>query len=273
MSDGFLFIDQIVSTEAEGPRCSRKESILKRITLILAIILGIELLYFLCAVPCMPLKSIRVSPINGMQRNELLQSAGISESTSFISMDVKKATQSLLSLPFVESVSISRHFPNSVDIVITERVAVAVSLAKVSGKLVPVYIDKQGVLFKIGGEAIPNLPLVSGLVFDQVVPGMRLPEQLKNFFMSLETIEKSNPVLLHALSELRIQQKAYGGYEIIVYPAQNVGRVKLGSELNEEVLRYMMLVLDVLASKGIQADEIDFRTGTISYRTKEASSG
>uniref|UniRef100_A0A7C3IDG4 FtsQ-type POTRA domain-containing protein n=1 Tax=Gracilinema caldarium TaxID=215591 RepID=A0A7C3IDG4_9SPIR len=273
MSDGFLFLDNYVTVEAEARPHSQKEKILKRITIILAVLVGIELLYYVCIVPFMPLASVHVNPVQCMNRNELLRTAGIDESTSYIRFNASKVSQALLSIPTIESVSITKHFPNSVAIAVTERTAVAVSLARISGKLVPIYIDKEGVVFKVGGEQFSALPLVSGLIFDQVVPGMKLPVHLKNFFASLEMLEKSNPTLLQTISELRIQQKAYGGYELVIYPANHMGKVRLGSELNEEVLRYMMLVLDVLASKGIQTDEIDFRTGTISYRTKEASSG
>jgi len=273
MSDGFLFLDNYVTVEEDVRPHSRTEGILKRITIILGVLLGIELLYYIVIVPFMPLATIHVNPLQSLDRSKLLHIAGIDESTSFIDVDVSKISQALLSIPTIESVTITKHFPNSVDIVVTERTAVAVSLAKVAGKLVPIYIDKQGVVFKVGGEHFSTLPLVSGLVFDQVVPGMKVPVHVKNFFTSLELLEKTNPVLLQTISELRIQQKAYGGYELVVYPANYMGKVRLGSELNEEVLRYMMLVLDVLASKGIQTDEIDFRTGTISYRTKEASSG
>lgn len=273
MSDGFLFFDQAYPAEAEERRRSQKEILLKRITLILAAILGIELLYFTCVVPWLPLATVHINSVSGIKDNDLMRYAGISEKTSYFSFDTAKATQSLLSVPQIESVSISKQFPNGVDILISERTAVAVSLAKVEGKLVPVFIDRQGVVFKVGGDSLSSLPLISGLVFDQIAPGIKLPALLRNFFTSLYEIEKNNPSLLQTISELRIQQKPYGGYEFIVYPSNYMGRVKIGSELNQEVLRYMMLVLDVLASKGIQTDEIDFRTGTISYQTKEASSG
>jgi cell division protein FtsQ len=102
---------------------------------------------------------------------------------------------------------------------------------------------------------------------------MRLPPEFTPFLAALDRIRLSAPELLGAVSEIRVHQRPYDGYELVVYPAHHPVRVKIGAELNEEGLRYMMLVLDVLASRGIEADEIDFRTGTASYRTKEASSG
>lgn len=273
MSDGFLVLDDYVAVTTDVHPHSKKEVVLKRITLILALLLAIELMYYTCIVPCLPLSSIHINTVHGLDRDILLQSAGINETTSYFSFNESRVTQALLSIPTIESVSITKHFPNSVDIKVVERTAVAMALARVSGKLVPVYIDRQGVVFKIGGEKYSALPLISGLIFDQLVPGMKLSAHLINFFTSLDVLEKTNPALLQTISEVRIQQKPYGGYELVVYPSNYMGKVRLGSELNEEVLRYMMLVLDVLASKGIQTDEIDFRTGTISYRTKEASSG
>jgi hypothetical protein len=40
------------------------------------------------------------------------------------------------------------------------------------------------------------------------------------------------------------------------------------SALNEDKLRYMFLLLDVFAEKNINVEEIDFRTGTASYKIR-----
>jgi cell division protein FtsQ len=43
-------------------------------------------------------------------------------------------------------------------------------------------------------------------------------------------------------------------------------------ELNEDLLRYTLLLVDVLASKESGIESLDFRSGIASYIPKEASS-
>jgi hypothetical protein len=43
--------------------------------------------------------------------------------------------------------------------------------------------------------------------------------------------------------------------------------------MNEETLRYVMLLLDVFKSNDSMPEEIDFRSGVASYIVKEAPSG
>jgi cell division protein FtsQ len=93
-----------------------------------------------------------------------------------------------------------------------------------------------------------------------------------SFFAALEHLHDTAPELLAVLSEIRINRKAYDGFDLILYPSHNPVKVRV-SELNEDMLRYMMLVIDVFFSKDIPVEEIDFRTSTASYTVKEASSG
>jgi cell division protein FtsQ len=50
-------------------------------------------------------------------------------------------------------------------------------------------------------------------------------------------------------------------------------RVRVSEDITEETIRYMFLMIDVLSAKNANIDEIDFRTGTATYKIKEAHSG
>ena len=95
-------------------------------------------------------------------------------------------------------------------------------------------------------------------------------KQLVPLFKQLDLLQKKNPVLLSEISEIKIEQKKYGGFDLILYPVQTQVKVRTDSTLNEERLRYMMLALDVIQKFGLTAEieELDVRAGTASYRLR-----
>ena len=110
--------------------------------------------------------------------------------------------------------------------------------------------------------------MVTGLTFENPVAGMRLDARLKPLLESLSVIEAKNPLLLAAVSEIRIDEKPYGGFDLVIYPVNTPVKVRTDKALNEDELQYMMLVLDVVKDLDPSIDEIDIRAGTVAYRSK-----
>jgi cell division protein FtsQ len=133
--------------------------------------------------------------------------------------------------------------------------------------------DRNGVIFQIGyggGLAIPShLPILSGMAFENVRTGLRLPLFLVPLLKNISDLGEKSPHLLSVISEIHINKKTFDNYDLIIYPASSPVKIRMGAELKEESLRYMLLLLDVLNEKGIDVDEIDFRTGTASYTVNE----
>jgi cell division protein FtsQ len=273
MSDNSLYFEKVVSSSKDkNEETSQIEKILQRLALIGAIVLGVELVWLLGVSPFLPFAHIEVVSFDGMEKDLLLKKAGITANSTYITTHSEIIKTTLGTIPEVASVAVEKQFPDSLKIVVTPRTAVAISLVMVNNTLTPACIDKEGVLFAFGNIGC-SVPLVSGLVFESPVVGLKLPAPLQAVFEQLGLLQDRAPQLVKMISEIKIQQKAYGGYDLVIYPIMYPIRVRMNPELNEESLRYMMLVLDVLVSKGIEVDEIDFRTGTVSYTTKEASSG
>ena len=242
-----------------------------------AAVLILELVWLFAVAPCMPLSKIEVTAFPGIDRTAALAMAGIGERSSFVSVNSHAAEKAFEGLYEIESARVTKRFPNTVKIVLIPRLAAAVSLAPRNGRLVPVYFDRTGLVFKIGNEdgEVPSssLPLLGGLVLDPPVLGARLPPMFGPFLTGLQSIGDSAPELLGAISEIRINPKAFEGFDLVLYPVHTPVRIRLESDLNEETLRYVLLMLDVFASKNIDLEEIDFRAETASYKIKEASSG
>jgi cell division protein FtsQ len=206
----------------------------------------------------------------GMDREAVLAGGGISAGSSFISLNTRETERALRALPAVGDAKVFKHFPDKLEIILEGRRAAAVSLANLDGVPAPVLYDKKGVIFQVGfkneeeSRKAGSLPVVSGLVIEQPFPGMRLPAMFHPFLESLEKIELSSPELLDAVSEIRINRKSFDGFDLILYPVNNRISVRL-SELNEELLRYTLLMVDVLATDGRGIKTIDFRSGIASY--------
>ena len=70
------------------------------------------------------------------------------------------------------------------------------------------------------------------------------------------------------ISEICVHPKEFGNYELALIPSQSHIKVLTDRSLNEEALKYMMVVLDVVKQLGSDVSEIDLRYGSVSYRTK-----
>jgi cell division protein FtsQ len=278
--NSFVFNDTYVSpSPSRSPYRSGKEKFLKVILGIIALILIFDAIWFCLIKTSMPLVSVEINGIPGVERNFILSSAGITNETSFFSVSTSEMENALEKLYMVDTAKVSKQFPDKIYIKLNPRIPVVITLASLNGKSTPLFIDKHGVVCKIGIADSESkmqasiLPIVSGLNFDDVTLGTRLPISFRRMLESVERINNSNPVLLSLISEMQIQEKLFDGFELILYPVNSNVKVRIGSELNEDTLKYMMLTIDALKKTGVEVDEIDFRTGTASYQVKETFNG
>jgi cell division protein FtsQ len=268
MAGDYIFSDDVAQASKAVP--SRTEKILKWIVLVVALVLGAELIWLLGVTPFMPFSRIDISGGDRLDRETVFAGAGLTPRSSFVSLNTREAEKALRTLPRVEEARVFKHFPDRLEIILEDRRAAAVSLANLNGAPVPVLYDRHGVVFQVGFDEIltaGSLPVISGLMIDQPFPGMRLPAMFHSFLESLEEIELSSPELLATISEIRINRKSFDGFDLILYPVHNRISVRL-SELNEELLRYTLLMVDVLAAEGSGVNTIDFRSGIASYTVK-----
>ena len=259
--------DYVLEGSSEPTRLDR---FLKVFIILAGLCLGGELVWLLGISPFRKFTRIDISGYDGITREEILAIAGLSESSSFFSTDTKAIEGALEELSSLTSAKVFKSFPDRLRIVLEARRPLAYSLVGLNGSTVPVLFDSEGVIFEVGGKAlVDRLPVISGLVIEGPVPGTRLPPTFVPFLKELEKIENSSPELLSAVSEFKILRKPFDGFDLLMYPVHRKIKVRL-SEINEDILRYALLMVDVLASgdEGIHADVIDtldFRSGIASY--------
>ena len=249
---------------------SRFEKLLKIFIIFACLALAGELIWLLGIGPFRRFTRIDVNGYEGIAKEEILKIAGINEKSSFFTTDTRIVEQSLLNISSLESVKVFKYFPARLQIILEDRQPLACALVNINGETVTVVFDSQGVIFETGETLLPvMLPLVSGLVIDEPYPGMKLPPVFIPFFKELEKIKMTSPELLSAISEIKISRKPFDGFDLVLYPVHKRIKVRL-SELNEDLLRYTLLMIDVLASREEGIDTLDFRSGIASYIPKEA---
>jgi cell division protein FtsQ len=273
MAGNYLYTDDMTADEKNADS-SRFSKGLKWLFTAVCLTLGACLVWFLGITPFMPFYRIDVAPVEGLSREFILGAAGITAQSSFISVNAREAEKILKTLPQIESAKVIKRFPDRLEISAEGREALALVLADVDGKPEPVVFDSRGVVFRVGADAgdnITRLPLISGLSFERPVPGAQLPAALNSFLADMEAVRLKAPELLAAVSEIRLLRRSFDGFDLILYPVHKKIRVRL-SALNEDLLRYTLLMIDVLSAEKPGIDMIDFRSEIASYTLKEASS-
>ena len=110
---------------------------------------------------------------------------------------------------------------------------------------------------------------ISGLNLENARVGDRISPELKNILSSLSELQEKYPELCSLISEVKIEKRDYGDYELVLYPVYTPIPVRTKGILTERVLRYVILVLDIVEGFDIKIEELDFRSGTVAYRSKE----
>ncbi|MDR2807944.1 MAG: FtsQ-type POTRA domain-containing protein [Spirochaetaceae bacterium] len=250
------------------------ERAVKVFLIITAVILvGMEIIWWFIITPFMPFSQLEISGMPNIDKEMVFLNAGITEKSSFMNVNTTQIEIALRKVYHFESIMVNKSFPSTLTITIKSAKAVAMAFVQLDGKTTPVYFDKNGVVVHVGKDLTQSLPLISGNVFNEPSLGEYfIPPEFATFLPGLEQIQKGAPDLLLALSEIRIDPRTYG-YDLVIYPTRHPVRVRIRESLDREILRYMLLLIDVAASSGSNIAEIDFRSGTASYIPKGASSG
>ena len=245
---------------------------LKRLLIIAGIIFAAEIIWLFVVSPFIPFSHIEVNGFTGFERSHVLSQAGINERSSFISTNVREVRERLAANVLVESAVVIKRFPDKLSISLTPRKAAAVTLATVGSRQVPMCVDRHGVFFKVAednSQETQDLPVLSGIENPRI--NMRLPSGLVSLVESIYVISASSPELLSAISEIRVEQKAWDGFDLVLFPVHSSIRVRLENNLTEDVLKFMFLMLNVFESSSPVPEEIDFRSGMGSYKLEEQS--
>lgn len=263
-----------VSGSDKSEKKDKKVFLVKILVFVLAVLLFVELIISMVLVPCFSKPSITVSGLKSASQQEFTELLGSMKTSSWLRFDTQRAASLLSSVPYIDSVDVSKVFPDRVIVSVKERVPVVKTVINNGGRYISVQIDKNGVLFtgnRQKSDTDYEIPLVSGLPVEKFREGMSIPANYRVLLDQIETVRSRSQKYFAAISEIQVVQKEYGNYELVLYPVHKHVRVLTDRSLNEEALKYMMVVLDVVDSIEPDVSEIDLRYGSVSYRTHSSA--
>jgi len=265
---------------ADNDKTQKIEKTVKRFLALAAVFISIGLIWVFMVSPALVPVKIDIKSFPGLGKPDVLNFAGIRNGATYISINAQEAEALLSRHPMVESARVIKRFPDKLSIFLEPRQAVAAIVARVNGRLQPVYIDRYGVAFRIGngaGEAPPSwLPVVSG-VLDERQPlglGMQLNAVYLPLFSRIAAISEGDSNIWQAVSEIGIARKSNDLYDLVLYPVNSQIKLRLGSDISKENIYYALLMADVCRQLGGGIpDEIDARSGLGVFKAKEGGFG
>ncbi len=230
------------------------------------------------ALPRTEVRGLTVSGAVTIGERELYAWSGLSERQHWFSVDRGAVAACLSAHPRVASVSVETRFPDTVAVAVVERRPIAVVYARGdSGRTEAHCVDSEGVVFAPASmyPGSSALPVLSGVEIRGLSYGIKLGFPFSELLSSLAEVAEASPALVSAISELRVVSKPGLPAELLLYPTDYRVPVRMRPVLNAGLLKSMMLVLDVVEGEGLSPGirELDLRTDTFVYRTKEAVSG
>jgi len=272
MSDYYYESTEASENSAKKKSAAKIEKGLKKLLIIAGIIFAAELIWLLGISPFIPFSTVEVHGFSDFSRSQILYLGGIDDSSSYFSTNVNLVKDRLASNILVESAVVMKRFPDKLSIYLNPRKPAAVTLFNTNSGQAMMYIDRHGVIYKIEEEASmerTDIPVISGLENPQL--NTQLPTALIPLLNNLGEISASSPELLSAISEIRVERKAWDGYDLVLFPVHSLIKVRVENSFTEDALRYMLLMLNIFERDNNRPQEIDFRSGMGSYKIKELS--
>ncbi len=250
------------------------KKILLFVFLLLIGLVSTEVVFMLFISPNFKIDKVQVyAPASvALSSSEIIELAGITGGESYFAVDAAEVEQRLLENNLIQSAVVEKQFPSGIKIILEGRDPFAITFIDVDGCTVPVTLDREGVIFEIGeGVTDYELPVISGLTFQNLKLGTQLPSMFIPYLSRLSAVKQSSLALFEQISEIKFVEKTEGTFDVVIYPANSSIRIRTSSDITDRMLQQMFTVIDVMEENGIdkQTDELDFRTGKIVYKVKE----
>jgi cell division protein FtsQ len=274
----------------------KDEALLNRILVITASLLAAGLICLLFArflvMPLAAIKRIVVESDLSLTEKEILAQGGFAGGENYFTLSTIRIQQRLEANPLVLKAQVAKIFPDTIRIVLHRREPTALVLADADGRTIPVLIDREGFVFKVGvSSADVDLPVISGLSVGETGLGVKLPEAYRSLFADLAALKEKSPALYGLISEVRVvgmwggsstetaavapdsrrTSSAVGNRELLLYFLSSPVRIRIAGSFDDNLLKYSLMVMDLLSKQGLLRDieELDFRGTDVVYGLKE----
>ena len=266
-----FFLSDDMDSASDG-KIERKIKFIKTIFCVLCFALLCELVIYKYIMPSFSSPKVTVTGQKDYSAEEIARLLLPMNSTTWFDFDVDQAVALLSSEAGIDHVVVEKRFPDKIFVNVSEREPVAVTFVMDKGSTKPVQIDKNGVLFpgKNNPSAEAALPIVSGLPVEYMSKGMRIPSKYRPLIDQISKISELPQHYFASISEICVLPKDSGNYELALIPSQSKVQVLTDRALNEDALKYMLVVLDVVNQIGTDNEvaAVDLRYGSVSYITR-----
>ncbi len=233
------------------------------------------------AEPLMQIRHVIVQSDVPLADDQVLAFSGIQGTEHWYALSAPTVQRKLETNPLVRRASVVKVFPDTVRMTVWGRQAVGIVLASAGGRSLPVLVDGDGVVFKVGvSSADVDLPVVSGFAAGDTVLGARLPRAYLSLFGDLRGLRERSPTLFALVSEVRIVSVMNAGgeassmqdFDLLLYLTTSPVPIRARGSIDEGVLKNALMVVDLLSRQGIMKDiqELDFRSGDVVYKRSGA---
>jgi cell division protein FtsQ len=190
------------------------------------------------------LTKIEIEPRGHFTEGQIRQAAGLEPGQNLWTLNLRQVTRDLEKLPYVSSARVQRHFPDTVSILIHERVPVV----KIDGLNIDLntketfYLDREGVVLKPReDEDPPLLPEVVGLTNSEVElePGMKLDQpSLGRALQIMDAIDHSRLHTSIDISRIDLSSPLY----IVMSTRQNMTITFRPDYIDQQLQRLLQIV-------------------------------
>ena len=244
------------------------------VLIIITSLCGVVLFGRLVGEPLTVIRHITVHSDVPLADDQVLLLSGIQGGEHWYSVSVSAIQRRLEASPLVRRAIVERVFPDTILLTLWGRQPAALVLATSEGRSLPVLVDEDGVVFKVGTSSQDlDLPVVSGFTAGDMALGARLPNPYRALFADLRAMREKAPALCAAVSEVRV---VGGGtadlspqdLELLVYLTSSPVPIRARGSLDESLVKYGLMATDLLSRQGVLKDiqELDFRGGDVVYK-------
>lgn len=232
--------------------------------------LGILLFFGFVIIPFFTIKEIKLDSSLSFPTS-LEKIAGLDSYSSFLFINSNDIENRILEQPLVRKVFVEKAFPDTLNITVLGRKALAIAYIDKDGSSLPVCFDENGVVFQIGDEIDDiNLPIISGDIdFNMVSMGGELPRVLVPLLKSLKDIRGVAPILYASVSEIIVVKRGEMTFDLNLNFNFSPIKALVKGVLEVKELKNIVVVISLLQKESVSVEQVDFREDEIVYMEKE----
>jgi cell division protein FtsQ len=245
---------------------------------------ALALLARFVAEPLTRIRHVVVQSDVALADDQVLALSGLQGSDHWYSVAPLALQKRLEANPLVRAAKVEKVFPDTVRMTVWGRQPAALVLATAGGRSLPIIVDGDGIVFKVGATSQEiDLPVISGLSVGDTALGAQLPRTFVPLFADLASLRARSPSLYALVSEVRILPAAEpaisgetaSGLDLLLYLTSSPVPVRVRGTIDETLVKYTLMVLDLLSKQGVLKDiqELDFRGGSVVYRMAAGTKG